>query len=147
MKYLPLFALLLLFSCSDPNAQQQIATLRSELDAANEIMASIKAKIEPEGNLVHLVMFKLKADADANALVAEIKKLETIEGVMDLEVGTFEDLGDERALSEYGLAMQMSFQDAAAYQKYQQDPIHLALKEATKAYLAAPPVTYDFTKR
>ena len=66
---------------------------------------------------------------------------------MDLEVGPFEELGDTRALSQYGLFMQMSFANKAAYEVYQKHPTHLALRENTGQFMAGPPVTYDFMKK
>jgi len=41
----------------------------------------------------------------------------------------------------------MSLKNEKAYQDYQKHPIHLALKENTKQYMAGPPVTYDFVKK
>ena len=55
--------------------------------------------------LVHVVYFKVKPDADQSKLIEEINKLEEIEVLQDLEVGSFEDLGDERALSDYQVVM------------------------------------------
>lgn len=79
-------------------------------------------------------------------MIEEIKKLEAIEQVHEMQVGQFKDLGDQRALSDYELFLQMSFTDEAAYQTYQKHPIHLTLKEKAGAYLAGPPVTYDYIK-
>ncbi|MEM8908372.1 MAG: hypothetical protein AAGD05_11045, partial [Bacteroidota bacterium] len=67
--------------------------------------------------------------------------------VKDLQVGTFTDLGDTRALQQYHLVMQMGFSGQQAYQSYQQHPIHVALKEKLAEYLAASPSTYDYTKQ
>ena len=147
MKYLSFFFILIIASCSDSAVQEELSKIQSELDAAKTTISELKEAIEPEGDLVHLVFFKVKANADQAAFIAEIKKLEDIEEVMDLEVGPFEDLGDARALSDYSLMMQMSFADSTAYQNYQKHPIHLALKDNTKQYMAGPPATYDFVKK
>ena len=147
MKYLLFFSLILFASCSNSAIQNELETAKKELDSANEAIESLKSQIEEEGDLVHLVFLKLKPDADQAATIAEIKKLESIEEVKDLEVGPFEDLGDARALTEYSILMQMSFADTTAYQNYQKHPIHLALRENLKSVLAGPPATYDFMKR
>ena len=73
--------------------------------------------------------------------------MEAIKEVMDFEVGPFENLGDSRALSNYSILMQMSFATIAAYKRYQEHPLHSALKENTSPFLAGPPATYDFRKK
>ena len=117
--------------------------VRQQLVRANK---KIK-QLEIEGKLVHLVFFKVKSDTDQVALIAEIKSLENIKEVMDLEIGPFEDLGDARALSEYTILLQMNFADKAAYQVYQKHPIHLALQRNIGQFMAGPPATYDFRKK
>ncbi len=94
--------------------------------------------------LVHQVFFKLKKGTDIKGLITEIKKLNNIPVLKHLEIGTFADLKDPRALSDYGLMMQMRFANEIDFQTYQTHPIHIALKEKGKAYLGGPPVTYDY---
>ena len=94
--------------------------------------------------LVHIVFFKLKEGTDVDSLIYEIKKIEKIPGLKNLEVGQFKDLDDVRALSEYQVMMQMRFANRADYHIYQKHPLHLSLQENAKAYLAGPPVTYDY---
>ncbi len=145
MRYL-LF-IIIFASCTNTAVQEELATTKAALNAAQAKITTLQNQIEPEGDLVHVVLFKLKPDADQAALLAEIKKLEAIEEMMDLEVGPFKNLGDARALSDYSMMMQMSFADTTAYQKYQQHPIHFALRENTLQYMAGPPATYDFIKQ
>lgn len=147
MKYLFIFPLLIFVSCSDSSLQKQLESTQNELQAAQATIENLQEQIEPEGDLVHVVFFKLKPDADQAVLLAEVKKMEGIKEIMDLEIGPFENLGDARALSEYSMMMQMSFADAAAYQTYQKHPLHLALKENVKPLMAGPPATYDFIKK
>ncbi|NRB49484.1 MAG: Dabb family protein [Saprospiraceae bacterium] len=141
-----LLSLLLLCSCSNTALEEELATSKEKIVALESELKNLKAEEDKVAPLVHIVLFNLKEDADQAALVAEIKKLEAIEEVQDLEVGPFENLGDDRALSDYELIMQMSFVDNEAYQAYQTHPVHLALKEAAKTYLGGPPATYDFIK-
>ncbi len=149
-KLVCIFTLLVWVACSNPGAntlvQEELTKVKTELATAKQNIESLKSQIEPEGELVHIVFFDLKADANADALTAEIKKLEGIEVVKDLQVGPFENLGDQRALSDYDMMMEMSFDNKSDYRTYQAHPIHLALKESAKAFLAAPPATYDYIK-
>lgn len=146
MKTYPLlFSLFLLASCSNRALQERLTNTQRQLEHTQSKLN--KFELNGTGELIHVVYFKLKKDADVDALIAEIQKLESIEGVDNLEVGLFEDLGDTRALAEYGLVMQMDFKDKDAYKAYQAHPRHLALKENAKQYLAGPPATYDFIKR
>lgn len=147
MRYLMIIALFVFASCSNTAMQEELIKLKAELNNANETIEELKEQIEPEGKLVHVVFLKVKPDADLDALVAEIKKLGDIEEVKDLEVGPFEDLGDDRALSEYNMMFEMSFDNADAYQAYQVHPTHLALRENTQSMMAGPPATYDYVKR
>ena len=135
------------FSCSNSTLQNELKKVKDELAITKTTIETLKSQIDPEGKLVHVVFFKLKPDADLETMIAEVKKLEAIDEVKDLEVGYFENLGDDRALSEYSMMMEMSFDNVAAYEKYQKHPIHLALKENAKPLMAGPPATYDFMKR
>ncbi len=133
--------------CTPTNVNQEITTLRSELIKAQEQIAALNSQIEPEGELIHMVFFKVKENADTVAFVNELKKLSTIEEVLDFQVGPFEDLGDPRALSEFNWMMEMSFTDIAAYKDYQKHPTHLALRTKTSSFMIGPPSTYDYLKK
>ncbi len=146
MNRILLFALLLLASCSDSAMKEELANAKEKIGALESELTELKAVQEKVAPLVHIVLFNLKPDADQAALITEIKKLEAIEEVQYLEVGPFENLGDDRALSDYELIMQMSFANHEAYQAYQKHPVHVELKETAKAYMGGPPATYDFVK-
>ncbi len=147
MRYFILGCLLILFACTDTKVQEELGAVKQQLATANEKISQLETQLEPEGELVHLVFLKVKPDADQAALVAEVKKLEGIKEVMDLEIGPFENLGDDRALVEYSMLMQMSFDNKAAYETYQKHPIHLTLKENLGSFVTGPPATYDFMKK
>ena len=154
MKAFTLFlSILFLASCSNPNTalEKELNDTKTKLIAAEQALAE-SSKPQAVANedtypLVHLVYFKVKSDSDQVKLIEEINKLEGIEVLHDLEVGSFEDLGDQRALSDYQVVMQMSFKSEADYKTYQAHPIHLALKENAKSLLAGPPATYDYLKK
>lgn len=147
MRYLLIIAIFALSACTNTAMQEELSAIKQELKTAKEKIDDLEAQIEPEGVLIHHVLFTVKPDADKTALITAIKKLEDIEEVLDLEVGSFEELGDARALSQYGVSVQMSFADKKAYEVYQKHPIHVALRENTKHFMAAPPATYDFRKQ
>lgn len=147
MKPVSILLFLVLISCANTAVNKELSKVQGQLEKANSIIYDLERAIEPEGSLIHLVFFKAKPEADLAAFVDEIKKLEAIEEVIDLEVGPYEDLDDSRALSDYSIMMKMSFADKAGFQEYQTHPIHLALKNHTKVYMAAPPSTYDFIKK
>ena len=139
-----LFSILLLVSCSDNAMKEELAQAKNLLEIAEEKLANADEDNYP---LVHIVYFKLKPDADQAALMEEINKIEAIEVLHDLEVGTFEDLEDQRALSDYQLMMSMAFKNEAEYKIYQTHELHLGLKKNIGQFLAAPPATYDYIKR
>ncbi len=136
-----------LVACTNSSLQSELETVQNELTTARETIAELSAPANETGELVHIVLFKVKPDADQAAFIAEIKKLAEIETVRKLEVGPYEDMGDARALSDYGVIMEMTFADKAAYESYQKHPIHLALKDNTMSFLAGPPATYDFVTK
>ena len=149
MRYFPFLLVLILVNCSNAALETELTTAKNALATAESALQKtnqeiIALKQNDAGKLVHVVFFKIKPDADASGAIAEIKKLQQIPEVQDLEVGTFEDLGDARALSDYHLIMEMTFDNKAAYDKYQQHPIHLGLKDKVGPFLAGPPATYDF---
>lgn len=140
-----LFAVFFLVSCNSGNNSDQ--TLKIELKEANEKIVLLESKMEAEGDLVHMVFFDLKEEVDRDKLIKEIKKLKEIPVVKDLQVGVFEDLNDQRAMSKYELGMEMSFDNKDAYSLYQKHPIHNALKENVKSLLSQAPRTYDYMKK
>jgi len=107
---------------------------------------AIEQVLEEQFDLVHVVYFELKKAETRDILIKEIKKLQAIEVVHNLEIGTFTDLGDERALSQYDLMMQMDFKNKKEYEIYKSHPLHLELKKVTMSLLAGPPATYDYLK-
>ena len=78
------------------------------------------------------------------SFVKKLQKLDDIEVVNDFEVGSFANLNDPRAMSDFELVMQMSFESEADYRKYQSHPHHLQLKKEIGGFLNGPPVTYDY---
>jgi hypothetical protein len=129
------------------NLQAQLQQKTTELANLQKEMATIVSTQKNPNPLVHIVFLKVKDDISATdkaALMQTLKGLADIEEAKNLEVGDFEDLGDERALSDYDVVMQMDFNSKEDYTKYQSDERHIQAKAAMKPFLAGPPATYDF---
>ena len=143
---LPLF----FYACSPSTAlQEELKSAQSTVGQQEKLIDSLQALLVTESNqkLVHVVYFKLKDDlsaSDQKTLIDEIEKIKAIPVLSNLEVGKFQDLGDQRAMSDYGIVMQMDFENEEDYKAYQEHPIHLALKTAIVPYLGGAPVTYDY---
>ena len=141
-----LIAVLILTSCgSSLKLKQQLNDTAAELAKAKR--ALIECGNRPAGMLIHSVYFPIKpglSQEQQEAFLQEIDKLSQISQVKGLIYGSFAELGDERAMSEYEVVMQMGFHSKKDYETYQAHAIHLALKETAKQYLAGPPVTHDF---
>ena len=95
------------------------------------------------GDLVHTVYFSVK-EGKADSLLSACKQIQSIPVVHNFEVGSFKDLDDPRALTQYGIVMQMHFKDTSDYYLYQSHPIHLKLKQQVGSMLLGPPATHDF---
>ena len=145
--YSLLFSVLLLASCSNSALEKELAETKEKLAQTEASLATDKDDNDDENTLVHVVYFKLKPDADQVKLIEEINKLKDIEVLNDLEIGLFEDLGDQRALSDYQLMMSMEFENEEDYKIYQAHELHLGLKEVVGEYLAGPPATYDYMEQ
>jgi hypothetical protein len=138
------------YACSPNTAlQEELKSAQSTVSQQEEIIDSLQALLvaESKQKLVHVVYFKLKDDlleSDQKTIIDEIEKIEAIPVLSNLKVGKFQDLGDQRAMSDFGIVMQMDFENEEDYKAYQQHPIHLALKTAIVPYLGGAPVTYDY---
>jgi hypothetical protein len=146
-------SLLLCFASCGGECEMKTEVSRLEATLAEKeaaLVAALEAGGQGPGSenvIVHTVYLKLKESLDESSianLIAETKKLQDIASVQNLQVGTFQDLDDPRAMSDYGLVLQMEFSNEAAYRLYQDDPIHVALRESLGEYLAGPPLTHDF---
>lgn len=136
----PLFLLVTFSMLCFSDCENALKTAKSETVHSGQIESL-------DFPLVHLVFLKVKENADLSRLIAEIEKLKAIPGVNELEIGRYEALGDDRAMSDFDLIIRMRFENQAAYQIYQAHPIHLQLKENSKSLLSGPPVTYHYRTR
>ncbi|MGI9518264.1 MAG: Dabb family protein [Pirellulaceae bacterium] len=134
--------------------QAEMEKMRAEADAAQAKIEAARTELanlqsEKTGNrqLVHLVWFKMDPELTTEqdtAFIAELRKLDDIVQVNDLEIGRFQELGDTRAMSDLDIVMSMGFDSEDDYRTYQDHPIHLQLKQDIGQYLSGPPVTYDY---
>lgn len=128
MKY---FVIILFFlvACNKPDSQQN----------------HVEKPADYSGKLVHTVFFKLKNEADKQALLTSLETFKKIELIKRLEIGVFEDTGNPKSeLTEHQVTVQMTFDDLGAFRLYEKHPIHLASIEATKNLMAGPPIGYDY---
>lgn len=140
------------FSCKQNADTELVDSLKSEI---TDLKAAVEqAQIEVKSlqsdhakRLVHIVWLNTKGDVDTAPLLNQIRTLAEIEEVHNLSIGTFQDLGDKRAMSDYEIIFSMGFDNEEAYQTYQAHDIHLKLKENIGQYLAGPPVTYDYWEK
>lgn len=144
-----IFILLVFFmalGCVDQSLHLEVKELKEQLTETQVKIKNLQLQVEEEGQLIHLVLFKMKSGINQKEFGREIQKLRGIEVVRGLQYGSFADLGDKRALAEYDMMMEVSFDSREHYEKYQIHPIHTSLKEAVTPMLAGPPATYDYTK-
>jgi len=95
----------------------------------------------------HIVFFDLKDSLDNNDVdffLDELNSLKSIEQLHSFSAGSFLDMDDVRALSNYDICMQMVFRNREDYNIYQNHPVHKALKSNVGSFLKSPPKTYDF---
>lgn len=144
MKYLLIGLSIFLLACNHSELEVKLAKTELELAETMKALAQAESLTPSQGQLIHLVLFKLKPDADVQFLSNELNKLASIEEVRDLSLGEFEEVGDERALKEYPFMMQIRFDNVEAYKTYQQDTLHLGVKKRTFHLLAGPPSSYDY---
>ncbi|MEM7514304.1 MAG: Dabb family protein [Bacteroidota bacterium] len=144
MRYLLICLTFLLLACTHSEMEVKQAATELELAEANLALVQLESQMPSKGQLIHLVLFKLKPEADIQFLSEELNKLASIEEVRDLSLGEFEEVGDERSLKEYPFMMQIRFDNVEAYKTYQQDTLHLGVKKRTFHLLAGPPSSYDY---
>lgn len=146
-----IFAILIFPACNQADLQQQLDACQLELNEKNELLEEAqKTHDQDDPRLVHTVYLNVKddiTDQEKQELISGIKVLADIPGVYHFKTGTFRDLGDQRALSEYEVVLQMEFMGEKDYRKYQQDSVHLNFKKSVGHLLAAPPATHDFIEQ
>ncbi len=100
-----------------------------------------------QGMIGHTVYIDLKndiTDAETTSFITELKGLAAIDYLHDLELSKRISSGDLRQDRDFDVVMTMYFEDLDALDRYQQDSLHVEIRTATRKYLAAPPVIYDF---
>ena len=95
----------------------------------------------------HLVFLNIKDSLYKDSkkhLIDQINSLALIPYVRSFDVGSFYELDDKRAMREYELILDMSFDSEEDYEAYQESPEHLAVKSELKPSLQSPPLVYDY---
>ena len=110
----------------------------------------LDAPMYQTGTISHVVICYLKNHGDAadrKKIIDATRELRSIRGVYDIEVGTV--LPSERAVvvSDYDVALVVTFRDKASMEAYVNDPKHQkALKEVFQP-LTAKIVIYDIVNQ
>ena len=102
-----------------------------------------------QARIHHIVICWLKEpdnELHRQKLIAEAKKMETMAGVLSVEVGTM--LPSERAIvdSSFDIGIIMSFRDQRGLEAYLSDPAHQKATKEVLAPLTSRVVVYDFVK-
>ncbi len=103
---------------------------------------------ERKDKLIHQVYFSLKSNLESDELdqfMEGLKKLGTIEVVKDILVEKRENVGDEaRALIEFDIMMQLTFDNQTALKQYAKNNFHATIKREIGGFLTKPPMTFDY---
>ena len=136
----------LIFSCSRPKEEESEVRPLIEIQDLQDALEN--CRVSNEAKLVHLVYLDIKddlTDSVKTELLQSLDSLNYIEQIKSLDIGMFSNLEDPRAMSKFELIMNMKFMGKEDYELYQNDPIHLSLREKLGIYLSGPPVTYDYS--
>jgi len=148
--FLALSLTMLFTACSNNRlADEQRAIAQEQIQKAEKALTEAKTQLAAlqSAKLVHVVMLNIKDDLseeEIQTLTANMKRIGTIDLVHDFEFGTFADVGDERALSDYEMVMKMSFKSHEDMAKYQENEVHDEVRTKAADYLAGPPAVYDY---
>jgi ABC-type enterochelin transport system substrate-binding protein len=148
--FLALSLAILFTACSNNSqAEQQLAEAQAQMQKAEVALAEAQAQLvaQQSAKLIHIVMLNIKDDLseeDLQTLATNIKRIGTIGLVHNFEFGTFADVGDKRALSDYEMVMKMAFTSREEMAKYQVNEVHEEVRTKLGPYLAAPPAVYDY---
>lgn len=125
--------------------QKELSVVQAELAEANAELADLR---KPEGKvLVHTVYLKTKTDLlseQKDDLMGKLRSLSTIPGILEMRVGEPAETGDPRLNSDYNYVLHMKFASEADLTAYQKNETHIKSVEATKSYMAGPPVVFDY---
>lgn len=121
--------------CKEPKEPQQV----QQTEAAAPVADGTK--------LMHLVFFDLKegiTEAETAQFLAALESLSQINYVKSVKAGTPAETGYPRLAKGYDAVLQMGFASQGDLARYQQDSLHLKVKNELAALLAGPPLVYDY---
>ncbi len=149
--YLILF-LLSIFACkqeTSSSSENEIEAKIEKIIKENKLLKIQNDRLLKVNNaqLSHLVFFDIKEDistAQLEFITEEFNKLGQIDGVQNFHLGEFEDIGDNRALTNREMIISMRFLNFDDFYSYQKDEKHFAIKKAVAPYLDQLPLSYDY---
>ena len=101
------------------------------------------------GTISHVVVITLKnhgSEADRMKIIEACRELRKIKGIYDLEVGTVLASSRPIVVSDYDVALVVTFRDQASMDAYVTDPRHVKVQKEVLEPLVAPNgiKVYDF---
>src|ERR1700744_75492 len=96
-----------------------------------------------KNTFVHHVHFWLKNKADKEKMIEGLYSLALIKTIRDIHIGIAADTNRDVIDRSYDLSLLILFDDKAAQDAYQDDPIHLLFVENYAKPLAAKVVVVD----
>lgn len=127
--------------------EKELAALHEKLTLTEAELSVYLENENTDSVLVHNVFFKTKpelTEKEMTDLMAKLASLDQVESTQNVWVGKPADTGDPRLVSDYQVALQVTFESEEKLAEYQQDAHHLKMREEASKYFAAPPVVYDF---
>jgi len=92
----------------------------------------------------HLVFLDVKPEVNLDSLIEELNHLSNLKSVSSFNVGKYKELNDPKAMSDYELILDITFDNKAAYLSYQSDSLHQTMIIKSKKCMAGPPVSFDY---
>ncbi|HEY7115483.1 MAG TPA: Dabb family protein [Tepidisphaeraceae bacterium] len=110
----------------------------------------LNAPMYSKGTISHVVICYLKnhgSEVDRQKIIAASRELRSISGVYDVEVGPA--LASDRPIvvSDYDVALVVTFRDVEYMKKYLTHPTHQKLAKEVLEPLTSKVIVYDFTNQ
>jgi len=110
----------------------------------------LEASDSENANVYHVVICWLKDpgnDSQRQKLIEETKKLQSIPGIVSIQVGNMLPSNRPIVDSSYDIGIIMSFKDETAMNRYLQDPTHQKATKEILTPLTSKIIVYDFVAK
>lgn len=134
-----ILTILVALSCGEkPTSESQPTTSQADSKPSSTSTSKIDAP------LIHIVLLDLKPGIDPDLVIRDIREIEGLPEIAEFRTGKYIDLDDSRSLENFEVAIYTTFENVEAYEAYQKNEVHLALRDKLYDVLLRYPVTYDF---